>query len=134
MDEATTGARLRILRRWRGMTQVELAGLADISPAFVSMVETGQRPLDRRSHIAAIASALRVSETDLVGGPHLGPDRIQADPHMGIPALRAALTMNTLTRPAADRARPLDAIIAELSLLQPAHATGDYVRLGEHLP
>ena len=65
MDEATIGARLRILRRWRGMTQVELAGLAaHLSPSFVSMVETGQRPLDRRSHIAAIASALRVSETD----------------------------------------------------------------------
>ncbi len=100
MDEATIGARLRILRRWRGMTQVELAGLADISPAFVSMVETGQRPLDRRSHIAAIASALRVSETDLVGGPHLSADRQQADPHMTIPALREALQTNKLTGPA----------------------------------
>lgn len=55
MDEITIGARLRTLRRWRGMTQVELAGLAGLSPSFVSMVETGQRPLDRRSHIAAVA-------------------------------------------------------------------------------
>ena len=39
MDEITIGARLRTLRRWRGMTQVELAGLADLSPSFVSMVE-----------------------------------------------------------------------------------------------
>jgi len=76
VDEATIGARLRILRRWRGMTQVQLADLADLSPSFVSMIENGQRPLDRRSHIAAIASALRVSETDLVGGPHLSADRL----------------------------------------------------------
>jgi hypothetical protein len=26
------------------MTQVELAGLADLSPSFVSMIENGQRP------------------------------------------------------------------------------------------
>ena len=71
MDEVTIGARLRTLRRWRGKSQVELAGLAGLSPSFLSMVETGQRPLDRRSHIAALANALKVSETDLVGGPHL---------------------------------------------------------------
>jgi transcriptional regulator with XRE-family HTH domain len=73
MDEITIGARLRTLRRWRGMRQVDLGGLAGLSTSYVPMVETGQRPLDRRSHIAAIASALRVSETDLVSGPHLTP-------------------------------------------------------------
>src|SRR5215471_12243220 len=107
MDEVTIGARLRTLRRWRGMTQVELAGLADLSPSFVSMVEHGTRLLDRRSHIAAVAAALRVSETDLVGGPHLSSDRLQSDPHMAIPPLRVALQTNTLTRPAVDHARPL---------------------------
>ena len=94
-------------RRWRGKSQVELAGLAGLSPSFLSMVETGQRPLDRRSHIAALASALKVSETDLVGGPHLTPDPLQSDPHMGIPALRVALQTNTFTAPAVDRARSL---------------------------
>ena len=44
MDEVTIGARLRTLRRWRGKTQTELAGLAGLSPSFLSMVETGQRP------------------------------------------------------------------------------------------
>jgi transcriptional regulator with XRE-family HTH domain len=71
VDEITIGARLRTLRRWRGKTQAELAGLAGLSQSFLSMVETGQRPLDRRSHIAALASALKVSETDLIDGPHL---------------------------------------------------------------
>ena len=54
MDENTIGARLRILRRWRGLTLTELAGLADLSPSFLSMCERGQRMLDRRSHIAAV--------------------------------------------------------------------------------
>jgi hypothetical protein len=75
VDWVAAGARLRILRRWRGMTQAQLSALSGLSQAFVSMVEHGQRLLDRRSHITAQASALRVSETDLVGGPHLSADR-----------------------------------------------------------
>lgn len=135
MDEITIGARLRTLRRWRGKTQVELAGLAGLSPSFLSMVETGQRPLDRRSHIAALASALKVSETDLVGGPHLTPDPMQSDPHMGIPALRVALQTNTLTTPAVERARPLpDLAEVVTTKIEPLRRACDYVTIGGLLP
>jgi transcriptional regulator with XRE-family HTH domain len=135
MDETAIGARLRILRRWRGMTQVELAGLAGLSPSFLSMVETGQRPLDRRSHIAAVASGLRVSETDLVGGPHLSSDRLQSDPHMSIPPLRVALQTNTLTEPAVDRARPLAELDQEVfGRIERLRRVCDYVRIGQLLP
>ena len=96
------GERLRLLRRWRGLTQMELAGLAGIAPSLISVYETGQRSLDRRSLIASLAAALRVSETDLTGGPpHLGTDPQQSGPHEGIPALRAALLTNSLSCPAA---------------------------------
>jgi transcriptional regulator with XRE-family HTH domain len=131
MDQGSIGARLRILRRWRGMTQAELAGLAGLSPSFVSMVENGQRPLDRRSHVAAIASALRVSETDLAGGPHLSADRQQSDPHMVIPALREALQTSRLDRPAAGRARPLGELAAELTgRIQPLYTAADHAGSG----
>jgi transcriptional regulator with XRE-family HTH domain len=135
LDEVTIGARLRTLRRWRGKSQAELAGLAGLSPSFLSMVETGQRPLDRRSHIAALASALKVSETDLVGGPHLTPDPLQSDPHMGVLALRVALQTNTLTTPAVDHARPL----AELARIvtdriEPSRRACNYVTAGQLLP
>jgi transcriptional regulator with XRE-family HTH domain len=135
VDEVTIGARLRTLRRWRGKTQTELAGLAGLSPSFLSMVETGHRPLDRRSHIAALASALKVSETDLVGGPHLTPDPLQSDPHMNIPALRVALQTNTLTAPAVNRARPLDHLVRTVTTdLEPFRLVGDYVQIGHKLP
>jgi|HubBroStandDraft_1064217.scaffolds.fasta_scaffold14882_5 transcriptional regulator with XRE-family HTH domain len=134
-DDATIGARLRTLRRWRGKTQVELAGLAGLSPSFVSMVENGQRPLDRRSHIAALASALKVSETDLAGGPHLGPDADQSAPHSGIPALRVALETSRLSDPADDRARPVNALAVELRAIKDAYTQQcDYVSVGERLP
>jgi transcriptional regulator with XRE-family HTH domain len=134
MDEITIGARLRTLRRWRGMTLTELAGLADLSPSFLSMCERGQRMLDRRSHIGAVAAALRVSETDLAGGPHLSADPLQSDPHAVIPALRVALQTNGLTVPAGDRARSLPVLATEMARLEPLHQACDYVAVGKALP
>jgi transcriptional regulator with XRE-family HTH domain len=136
MDEATIGARVRTLRRWRGMSQDEVADLAGMSRAFLSLIENGKRSLDRRTYIAGIAAALRVSETDLVGGPHLSADRLQSDPHAGIPALRDALQLNTLTAPAGDRARPLPELVAELrdTITPPFRIATDYIRVGGLLP
>jgi transcriptional regulator with XRE-family HTH domain len=134
MDQTTIGARLRTLRRWRGLTQVELAGLAGLSPSFLSMVEHGQRMLDRRSHIAAIAAALRVSETDLTGGPHLSADPVQSDPHKAIPALRAALQTSTLTEPAVGHARPLPGLAHDVARLDRLCSGCDYAAAGGILP
>lgn len=135
MDEITIGARLRTLRRWRGMTQVQLADMAGVSDSFVSMVEHGTRMLDRRSHISALAAALRVSETDLVGGPHLSSDRLQSDPHMAIPPLRVALQTNSLTRPAVDQARPLTELHKVVfGTIEPLRRVCDYVAVGQLLP
>ncbi|MBT2207880.1 helix-turn-helix domain-containing protein [Actinomadura sp. NEAU-AAG7] len=113
-DEVTIGVRLRALRRWRGMSLRTLADLADLSQGFLSKVENGKQPLDRRSHIAAVAQALQVSETDLMGGPHLTRDPVQSEPHRTIPAVRTALMTNTFTAPATDRARPLAELVAEM--------------------
>jgi transcriptional regulator with XRE-family HTH domain len=113
-NKVTIGARLRVLRRLRGMSQDTLAGLAGLSKSFISKVENGHLALDRRSHIAAVAAALRVSEADVTGGPHVSDDPVQAAPHANIPALRAALMANTLTAPRADRARPVPELVEEM--------------------
>jgi transcriptional regulator with XRE-family HTH domain len=133
-DTGTIGARLRELRRWRRMTLAEVSGLAGISAAYLSMAERGLRSLDRRSMISALAAALRVSETELTGGPHLGTDPLQSAPHAAIPGLRVSLAMNAVGEPAVDRARPLDELLAELDPLRSAHAAGDYMRIGDALP
>lgn len=133
-DDMTIGMRLRALRRWRGMTLTTLGGLAGLSPSFLSRAERGERMLDRRSHISALAAALRVSETELTGGPHLGTDPDQAEPHSAVPALRAALTGNTLDDPAVDRARPLDDLRRLLfGPLAQARDIADYRKRGEML-
>ncbi|QXJ21684.1 helix-turn-helix transcriptional regulator [Actinomadura graeca] len=130
-DEATIGARLRALRRWRGMTLDQLAGQAGLSKSFLSRAERGHRALDRRSHISALARVLRVSETDLVGAPHLTTDPAQAEPHTTVPAIRAALTTNTLTAPVADRARPLPELVAEVVRID---RQNHLVEVGRELP
>jgi transcriptional regulator with XRE-family HTH domain len=136
LDEHSTtiGTRLRELRRWRGMTLAELAGLAGVTPQYLSAVELGRKSIDRRSRIAALAEALHVSETELVGGPHLGTNPMQSGPHAAIPALRRALAVNAIGEPATDRARPLPEITAALKALQPAYAAYDYLRQGAALP
>jgi transcriptional regulator with XRE-family HTH domain len=62
------GARLRVARLRRGMSQTALADLACVSPAFISMVETGQRELTRVCDIVALADILKVSPLYLADG------------------------------------------------------------------
>lgn len=135
-DEITIGARLRALRRWRGMSLDEVAGLAGISKSFLSRAERGLRPLDRRSHIAGLANALRVSETDLVGGPHLGTDPQQSEPHSHVAPLRVALETNGFhTEAVVERARPLDELAAEMAgPIEQHRRRYDYITVGEALP
>lgn len=51
----------------RGLSLRITATLAGLSPAFLSMVENGERDLDRIDHAVALADVLRVSPADLVG-------------------------------------------------------------------
>jgi transcriptional regulator with XRE-family HTH domain len=62
---------LRRARRRRGLTTTALADLAGLSQAFISMVETGQRPLRRRDHINALAAVLRVRPAEIA--PSISP-------------------------------------------------------------
>lgn len=135
-DEITIGARLRALRRWRGMTLDQLSAMTDLHKSFLSRAERGQRALDRRSHIARLASALQVSETELVGGPHLGTDHAQSHPHVHIPPLRVAMETNSFHGDAVvERARRLDELVTLMSGRVEQHRRRyDYSTVGEDLP
>lgn len=134
-DDVTVGERVRALRVWRRMTLAEVAGLTGVSPAYLSMAERGQRSIDRRSLISALATVLRVSETELTGAPHLGSDEVQSAPHTAIPALRIALEASSLHDPADACARPVGELAADLDEIKGAFYTRcDYVSVGERLP
>ncbi|WAL68886.1 helix-turn-helix transcriptional regulator [Amycolatopsis cynarae] len=63
------GARLRLLRHARGKSLAVVAGRAGISPSYLSRLEAGERALDRRSLIVALADALEVAPSELTGVP-----------------------------------------------------------------
>src|SRR5437764_10893044 len=58
-DEASSiGVRARMIRRRRGLSLEVVAGLAGISPAYLSMLERGQRGFNRRGLLEDLADAL----------------------------------------------------------------------------
>ena len=56
---------LRQARLRRGLTQVELAGLAGLASSYISMIERGRRKLTRRDHVNALAAALKVAPAEI---------------------------------------------------------------------
>ena len=62
---ASAGHPLRQARLRRGLTQVELAGLAGLSYSYISMIERGRRKLTRRDHVNALAAALKVLPAEI---------------------------------------------------------------------
>ncbi|MFK0179618.1 helix-turn-helix domain-containing protein [Streptomyces xanthochromogenes] len=108
MDEEQArriGERLRSARRQRGMSLRSLAGLAGVSVGYLSMVENGQRLLDRSSLITCFAEALQIAPAELTGQPFASVDRHASAAHKTIPALRLALMGITLATPS-DRRPP----------------------------
>ena len=71
-----TGAEhpLRRVRLRRGLTQVELAGLAGLASSYISMIECGRRKLTRRDHVNALAAALRVPPAEIAPSMIAGSD------------------------------------------------------------
>jgi transcriptional regulator with XRE-family HTH domain len=64
-DARMIGRRVRQIRHARRKSLVVVAGLAGMSKSELSRIELGQRALDRRSKIVALANALQVAPSEL---------------------------------------------------------------------
>lgn len=87
------GHRVRCYRRLRGLSVRTASKLAGISPAFLSTIENGHRPLDRISHIVAIAEALRISPAELVGPAFIARVRTDVCSPLDATAIRLRSTL-----------------------------------------
>lgn len=115
------GVRLRTLRLRRGLSQVALAGLACVSPAFISMIENGQRPLRSADHILALAGVLDVSPLYLADGRQDSPAAAEPAPRpVPFPARCDAITLARHQR----LAREYTALLAAGD----GRAAGDWLR------
>jgi transcriptional regulator with XRE-family HTH domain len=90
--DPSIGRRIRAARIWRGMDQQVLAGLAGFSQGYLSKIERGLAPVDKRATLERFARVLEVSPSDLTGatGSFLTPAGAGEDNEALVP-LRLAL-------------------------------------------
>jgi transcriptional regulator with XRE-family HTH domain len=134
-DARTIGQRLREIRYWRGKSLRVVAELAGISESYLSRLERGERQMDRRSLLEALAAALEVAPGELSGARELTSAEGMSEAHAAVVALRIAVADNVLDDPAGDASRPWPDLAAMLhrvnNELRPA---ADYAGIGLVLP
>ncbi|MGH3698697.1 MAG: helix-turn-helix domain-containing protein [Pseudonocardiaceae bacterium] len=96
-DARTIGRRLRQIRNSRGKSLRVVAGLAGISKSQLSEFERGERALDRRSQIVALANVLRIAPSELTRLPVPAP--VNGDTDSAVGAVRLALMAVSSKRP-----------------------------------
>lgn len=104
-DPTRVGAAVRSARLQRGMSQHVLAGLAGRGQPWLSKIERGLLPLERRQDLRALSDALAVSPAELTGQPYDPDDRTAGGAQATVPAIRRAV----LDSPAPG-AEPLEAL------------------------
>lgn len=78
------GRRLREVRSWRQLSLTAVAGLAGITPAYLSMIERGLRPVTKRAVLEALSNALQIAPTELTGAPYTPADPVGAEAHAAL--------------------------------------------------
>jgi len=125
------GRRLREIRTWRGMTIKALAELSGYSAAYLSMIERGQRTVERKATVEAFAEALRVAPSELTGSPLLMEGASQG--HAAVANLRTALGEFDFGDADGDSA-VWDDVAARVAKVNELGPQAEYVVLAELLP
>lgn len=136
-EERTIGRRVREIRIWRQLSLKTVADLAGISEGYLSRIERGERGVHRRSMLEAIASALRVSPSELAeqAFPPAAADPETGEAQATVVALESALTDLELGGPATITPRPWPAVAADLDYLNNRlRPATDYAAQGAILP
>ncbi|MGZ3141707.1 helix-turn-helix domain-containing protein [Lentzea chajnantorensis] len=133
-DEPSTsdiGRRLRQVRHARRKSLAVVAGLAGISPSYLSRLESGARALDRRSLIVALADALEVAPSEITGPGVVSPGELDEDRSLN--AVRLALLAAGMGEPRGE-ALPVEVLTRRVTALLKAQQECQYARVGDALP
>jgi transcriptional regulator with XRE-family HTH domain len=124
---APVGRRLREIRLWRGLSLRAVAELAGFSAAYLSLIERGERPVDKRSTLEALAAALRVAPSELGSAfPPAGRSDELAEARTNLSRIEEALTDIEVGE--GDVTEPWLAIGRRLDELAAARLRNDYTR------
>ncbi|MDQ3763707.1 MAG: helix-turn-helix domain-containing protein [Actinomycetota bacterium] len=134
-DARTIGGRLREIRTWRGKSLRVIAELAGITESYLCRLELGQRPLDRRSLLEALAAALQVAPSEITGQPYPPSSENEAVAHAAAQALRAVLRDIEVGEPLTEAPpRSVAELRGEVAAVNAACAACDYGLLGHTVP
>ncbi|TQM01665.1 helix-turn-helix domain-containing protein [Pseudonocardia kunmingensis] len=131
--DPTIGRRIRAARVWRKMDQQVLAGLAGYSQGYLSKIERGLVPVDKRATVEAFARALEVSPGDLTGaGTFLVAGA--SDENAALAPLRLALADVEFGEELDGPVAPWPEIQQDLAALDAMRLIADYRQLTALLP
>ncbi|ANY05016.1 helix-turn-helix domain-containing protein [Pseudonocardia sp. HH130630-07] len=133
-EDVLIGRRLREIRVWRGLSLRAAAELAGLSKSYLSMIERGERAVERRSTLSALATALRVAPTELTGQPFAPATETDAGARASVEDVREALRrIETDDLDAVDLPDP-DRLAARVDAARAASLSCDFETLGAMLP
>ncbi|MGH3984197.1 MAG: helix-turn-helix domain-containing protein [Pseudonocardiaceae bacterium] len=130
-DARTTGRRLRQIRYARRKPLRVVAELAGISKSHLSRLERGERALDSRAEVVALANALQIAPSELTSIPIPAPGNGGTD--AAVETVRVAL-MAVNHRHPQGQVLPVDALRERVRALVAAGSVGDQERTGRELP
>jgi len=133
MNADHIGARIAYWRRRRGVTQTVLAGLAGVSQSYISHVEAGNKNVERRATLVALARALQVAVADLLAQPGDPTDRLKAGVAEAAPAIRVALIEIEEGERRTPQRHP-DELAAAIGHLAELRSRSDYASIAPLLP
>ena len=129
------GRRLREIRAWRGQSLEVTAGLAGISYGYLGKLERGDKPLENRHTLEALARALRVSPQEFSPAPWQMFGRPSEAAHGGVIAVENALDAYELGEDPDCEMREWPLVAADLERLgELAQVTSDYAAQAELMP
>lgn len=123
------GRRVRVIRARRGMSQQMLADLAGMSRSAIAKYETGDRPVDSRRTLYALAQALSVTLADLTGHNEERFDPSVTGVHGSVPAIETAIWATGNITPTAPT-RSIDELTSAARDTETLNVECDYVTLG----
>ncbi|WP_075739623.1 MULTISPECIES: helix-turn-helix domain-containing protein [Actinoalloteichus] len=135
VQDALIGHRIREVRRWRRLNLTVTAELAGMSAGYLSRLERGERTVNRRSILEALAQALRVSPTDLTGQPYEPTDPVSSEAHAALARMEIVLGELDLGTDPGVRARPWAQIEKSVDHLNTVlRRDADYAGQGQLVP
>ncbi len=132
MQDNTPGARIREIRKRRGMTQMALAEASNLSLSAIKKIEQGAYSAAMRGQMARkLASGLGVTVTDLLGGHHDAP---VAEPGSEERWERLRLALEGQHGEQTDGDLTVTGLREDFTAVLPLHRNGRFAELGAALP